>query len=213
MTYDTLMLWIGQFGYLALFFALWLGIVGMPIPDEVIVMTGGAVTASGLLHPVPAFLLTYLGVVSGLSLGYVLGRYAGTPVLERLRKKKKMDKAIEMSEKLNQKYGSLALIISYFFPVVRHVLPYLVGMNKMSFRRYALLSYTTGFVWTLAFFFIGRLTAGHAQEIGMLIYGYGLKLLWIPLALAAAWVLIKLAQRKKLQEGGSIGAGEQRIGS
>ncbi len=43
------------------------------VPDEVIVMTGGALTANGFLHVLPAFMLTYLGVVSGLSLGYVLG--------------------------------------------------------------------------------------------------------------------------------------------
>lgn len=46
---------IEQYGYAALFFSLWLGIVGLPIPDEVIVMTGGAVTGMGILHPLPAF--------------------------------------------------------------------------------------------------------------------------------------------------------------
>lgn len=80
---------IEQYGYAALFFSLWLGIVGLPIPDEVIVMTGGAVTGMGILHPLPAFLIVYLGVISGLSLGYVLGRTVGTPILERLRRKKK----------------------------------------------------------------------------------------------------------------------------
>lgn len=40
MYFDIIAL-IGDYGYVALFFALWLGIVGMPIPDEVIVMTGG----------------------------------------------------------------------------------------------------------------------------------------------------------------------------
>lgn len=75
LTYDNLLNMIQTFGYPALFFALWLGIVGTPIPDEVIVMIGGAVAAHGLLQPIPAFAVTYLGVVSGLSIGYVLGRY------------------------------------------------------------------------------------------------------------------------------------------
>ena len=46
MNYDTLLSLIGHYGYFALFFALWLGIVGMPIPDEVVVMTGGAAAGS-----------------------------------------------------------------------------------------------------------------------------------------------------------------------
>ncbi|MET3289042.1 DedA family protein [Brevibacillus fluminis] len=187
MSYENLLSLIQQFGYAALFFSLWLGIVGMPIPDEVVVMTGGAVTSSHLLEPVPAFLLTYLGVISGLSLGYFLGRYVGTPIMDKLRKKRKMETYIAFSEKLVVKYGSFALCISYFFPIVRHVMPYLVGINKMTFRRYALYSYTTGFVWTLVFFIVGRFVGNHVQEVGTMVHDYGMMLLWIPVVIAIGY--------------------------
>ncbi|UKS25160.1 VTT domain-containing protein [Paenibacillus sp. HWE-109] len=72
----------------------------------------GAVTVSALLHQVPAFILTYLGVVSGLTLGYLLGRCVGTAVLARLSRKKKMEKYLRFSETLVQKYGSFAIGIS-----------------------------------------------------------------------------------------------------
>ncbi|TBL76286.1 DedA family protein [Paenibacillus thalictri] len=174
MNYDTLLHSIAQFGYAALFFALWLGIVGMPIPDEVVVMTGGAVSRAGLLQPIPAFILTYLGVISGLSLGYILGRYLGSPVLDKLRRKKNVHKHIQTSEYLLNKYGSVALSFSYFIPVVRHIVPYLVGINKMSFRRYVLFSYTAGLVWTFAFFTLGQFAGGHVEMIGTLIYHYSI---------------------------------------
>lgn len=120
MDVDGLVILVGQYGYLALFFCLWLGIVGMPIPDEVIVMTGGFVASLGLLQPVPAFFVTYLGVVSGLTLGYVLGRVMGVTVLDRLKTKKNMQLYIEKSQDLINRYGSFSLFISYFFPIVRH---------------------------------------------------------------------------------------------
>ncbi len=41
MELHELMSYIEQYGYWALFFCLWLGIIGMPIPDEMIVMSGG----------------------------------------------------------------------------------------------------------------------------------------------------------------------------
>jgi membrane-associated protein len=191
MNYDYLVQLIEHFGYAALFFALWLGIVGMPIPDEVVVMTGGAVTGTGVLHAVPAFLLTYFGVISGLTLGYVLGKYMGAPVLTKLQRKKKMTRYIQVSENLISRYGNFALCFSYFFPVVRHVIPYLAGINKMKFRRYASYSYTTGFVWTLIFFLLGRSVGGHAQQIGNLIYSYGVYLLWLLMVLAVAYVIVK----------------------
>ncbi|PZE20277.1 DedA family protein [Paenibacillus xerothermodurans] len=197
MSYDTLLTLIAEYGYAALFFALWLGIIGMPIPDEVVVMTGGAVTASGLLHPVPAFILTYLGVISGLSLGYVLGRFVGTPVLERLRRKKKLEKYFDISENMMEKYGSFALLISYFLPVVRHVMPYIVGLNKMTFRRYAFISYSTGLVWTLLFFAAGRFAGGHIGTVNALVTKYGLHVLWLPAVLLAVFVIIKVARNRK----------------
>lgn len=192
MNYDTLLHYIGHFGYAALFFALWLGIIGMPIPDEVIVMTGGAVVKTGLLHAVPAFMVTYLGVISGLSLGYVLGRYFGSPVLDKLRRKKNVEKHIQTSERLIQRYGNFALCFSYFLPIVRHIVPYLVGINKMPYRRYILYSYTTGFVWTFLFFVIGQFAGSRVESMGIMLYHYGLYIGLSLLIIAIAVVCLKL---------------------
>ncbi|AFC27018.1 dedA protein [Paenibacillus mucilaginosus 3016] len=181
-TIDTLLSYIHQFGYLALFFALWLGIVGMPIPDEVVVMTGGMVGALHLLSPLPAFVITYVGVVSGLTLGYVLGRVMGPPVLERLRKKKSMEPYIEKSYAMLDKYGSGTLVFSYFLPVVRHLVPYLVGINGMSYRTYALYSYLTGLLWTMVYFVLGYFFGDSIEVISRAVTRYG----WYVLALLAA---------------------------
>ncbi|AIY08784.1 alkaline phosphatase [Paenibacillus polymyxa] len=198
MSYDTLIHLIAQYGYAALFFALWLGIVGMPIPDEVIIMAGGAVSKVGLLHYFPAFIVTYLGVISGLSLGYILGRFFGSPVLDKLRRKKKLEKHIQTSEHLINKYGNLALSFSYFFPVIRHIVPYLVGINKMSFRRYILFSYTAGLAWTLVFFVVGQFAGGHVETIGTMIYHYGI---YVGLALILGifiFMIIKIRKKRRV---------------
>ncbi len=97
MELHELLSYIEQYGYWALFFCLWLGIIGMPIPDEMIVMSGGFVSSLGILSGIPAFLLTYLGVVSGLSLGYILGKIFGTKVLHKLMKKEKGEISFEIS--------------------------------------------------------------------------------------------------------------------
>ncbi|MFC4767505.1 DedA family protein [Effusibacillus consociatus] len=165
--------WVNQYGYWALFFCLWLGIVGMPIPDEAVVMTGGFVTSLNLLHVFPAFLVTYLGVISGLTLGFVWGRVLGAPILDRLAKKKNLARYIDKSQELINRYGSFTLCISYFIPIVRHVVPYVAGVAKMAYWRYALFSYSTGLVWTLLFFTAGRYSGVHLEQIGRTIDSYG----------------------------------------
>ena len=72
-----------------------------------------------------------------------------------------------------EKYGHYALVTSYFIPVVRHIVPYVVGMNNMSFRIYALYSYTTGFVWTLIYFVLGSLFGQHIERIVAVAIEYG----------------------------------------
>ena len=156
--------WISEVGYMALFFCLWLGIIGMPVPDETVVMTGGLVSSMGLLAPVPSFLVTYMGVVSGLSLGYVVGRWA-SPLLHRLVRKGKRKRAVKTVRRNHQKiWRSGTQLFSYFIPGVRHVAPYLAGCGRMPFRLYALYSYGTGLVWTGVFFFLGRV-AGQAGNL------------------------------------------------
>ncbi|MGV6978555.1 DedA family protein [Bacillus toyonensis] len=172
MELHELLSYIEQYGYWALFFCLWLGIIGMPIPDEMIVMSGGCVSSLGILSVIPAFLLTYLGVVSGLSLGYILGKIFGTKVLHKLMKKKKAKYFIK-SQEMVEAYGHYALITSYFIPVVRHIVPYLVGMNNMSFKTYVLYSYTTGFVWTLVYFVLGSIFGQHIESIVAIAIEYG----------------------------------------
>ncbi|HDR8172933.1 TPA: DedA family protein [Bacillus thuringiensis] len=173
MELNELLSYIEQYGYWALFFCLWLGIIGMPIPDEMIVMSGGFVSSLGILSVIPAFLLTYLGVVSGLSLGYILGKIFGTKVLDKLMKKKKA-KYLLKSQQIVEKYGHYALVISYFIPVVRHIVPYLVGMNNMSFKTYAIYSYVIGFVWTLVYFVLGSIFGKHIEMIATLVTEYGI---------------------------------------
>lgn len=202
MNADLLLHWIGQFGYAALFLALWLGIVGMPVPDEVIVMTGGAVSGMNILHPLPAFVLTYLGVVSGLSVGFMIGRGIGVPILERLRRRSRMERCLEVAEGLIRRYGSLAICLSYFLPVVRHVIPYLVGVNRMTFKRYALYAYSAGFIWTLLFFSMGWALGSRVEAVGQLLYRYGLYAAALIIVAGGVFWIVKNACTKRLNEPG-----------
>ena len=173
MGFDDLIPYIENYGYIALFFCLWLGIIGAPIPDEVVAMGGGFVSSLEVLQPIPAFIATYLGVVSGLSLGYILGKLFGTQILDRLMKKKKL-KYVTTSQNIILKYGNYALVISYFLPIVRHVVPYIVGINGMTFKTYALYSYTIGFVWTLLYFILGLLFGQNMEVIAGIATKYGI---------------------------------------
>ncbi|MBG9790696.1 DedA family protein [Brevibacillus laterosporus] len=197
MSVDVLLQFIEQYGYLAIFFLLWLGIVGLPVPDELVVATGGLVAALGYLNPYYAFLAGYFGVVSGLSIGFFLGRWVGPPILTRLAKKKKFGPYIDRSTALIKKYGTFSLFISYLLPVVRHLVPYVVAVGGMTFRKYALYSYTTGLVWALAFYFLGYFFGNHVGHIIAVSRHYGFITLWVILALIIGLFIYRFCRLKK----------------
>lgn len=183
MAYDLLLSIIEQIGYAALFLVLCLGLIGLPIPNEAVVMTGGALSAEGLLSPVPAFIMTCLGICSAMTFGYSIGRFAGTKLSDWFRSKKNIGRFIERSEELSEKYGGYAISMSLCLPFLRHVTPYVMGMNRMKFGRFALFAYPSAFVWTLIYFIIGTFVGNKVQAIADMIYQYGI---WIVAALAAA---------------------------
>lgn len=191
MEVDFLMSIIEQYGYLAIFLLLWLGIVGLPIPDELVVATAGFLVSIQLLDPFLSLLVSYLGVASGLTIGFLLGKYFGKPILAWLSKKEKMKSKVERSTALLEKYGTAALCISYLFPVVRHLVPYLVAMGGMSYRRYAMLSYPIGLVWTVAFYLLGYVFGQNVGLIVEMIRSYGGYTLLCLIVIAGAILLVR----------------------
>lgn len=182
---------IDHYGYIAIFFLLWLGIVGLPIPDELVVATGGFLASIGLLNPYYSFLAGYLGVASGLTIGFLLGKFFGKPILQWLSKNEKTRHTVERSRALLEKYGTFALCISYLFPVVRHIVPYLVAMGGMTYRRYALFSYPIGLLWTIAFYLIGYVFGRNVDTIVVAIRKYGFMALMVVVAVLVFWLLVR----------------------
>lgn len=110
MTYGATLHFIHQYGYAALFFSTLLGVFGSPIPDEVLVMTGGLFTAFGLLEPIPAFFLTYLGVISGISLCYLLGRQLGSVVFHYLLQNQRSAEGLTKAKRILDRFGHYACL-------------------------------------------------------------------------------------------------------
>lgn len=189
--YDLLLTIIEEVGYFALFLVLCLGLIGLPIPNEAVVMTGGALAASGVLLPVPAFIMTCLGICSAMTFGYSIGRYAGSKLSNWFSSKKNISKFVAKSEQLSDRYGGYAISLSLCLPFLRHVTPYVMGMNRMSFKRFVLFAYPSAFVWTLIYFIIGSFVGDQVQNISDHIYKYGI---WIVYALVSI-VLVFIAYK------------------
>jgi membrane protein DedA with SNARE-associated domain len=195
---EQLMEMIIQYGYIALFGLLALGIVGIPVPDEILMTTVGTFTASGVLSYTSSFIVCYLGAMTGMIVSYTLGRRVGKPFLYRYGKWVKLTpQRLERTERWFQKYGMWTVAFGYYVPGVRHFTCYLAGVSGVGIWRYLLYSGSGAFVWVLTFLTLGHVIGDNAQVVLEWIHKYMGVSAIIVVVLAVAGFLIYMKMRRK----------------
>ncbi|MBO9608393.1 MAG: DedA family protein [Paenibacillaceae bacterium] len=193
---------VAQLGCAALFFSLCLGLIGLPIPNEAVAATAGALAGAGMLPAVPAFFATYLGTVSGLTFGYAMGRKFGPRLFARLgRRGSTVARGLERSEQLMREHGNAALLFSYFIPLVRHLVPILAGAQRFAYRRFALSAYAASLIWTTVYFTLGSTISVHAESVGGAIRDFGTQAFWLIAVTAVCWFILRNRRQKSRGRG------------
>ncbi len=80
---QTLLQWISHYGYAGIFFLLMFGIIGLPIPDETLLIFTGHLVFKGQLHIVPTIVSAFLGSVCGITVSYSIGHFGGYALILR----------------------------------------------------------------------------------------------------------------------------------
>jgi membrane-associated protein len=193
MELQQLLQFIDNYGYIGLFFWVWLGIFGLPIPNEILSMTVAMATSQKVLNPFITFTVFYAGIVAALTTCYLLGKYVGRPLVGFFEKRKRYANLIDRSFKLIEKHHALSLSISYFIPGIRNFVPFLYGFSKLPFRTFALFSYTGSFIWLCITFSLGYIF-GDRMDV---IIQYGKELLMIVIAGFVLFLVIQLILRRR----------------
>ncbi|WP_033541230.1 DedA family protein [Planococcus sp. CAU13] len=158
---ETILPFLSDYGYAAIYMLLTLGIIGLPIPDEVLMTTVGYLTSIGTMKFSYALFFSFTGAMSGMILSYFIGKKAGRPFLERYGKWVGLKPSrIAKAEKWMNKYGPISIVIGYFIPGIRHITCYLSGISRMSFNKYIIYSSIGALIWCLIFIVTGRVL-GH----------------------------------------------------
>ncbi|MBY6087284.1 DedA family protein [Priestia flexa] len=149
---------IMTYGYLAIFLMLTFGIIGLPVPDEVMMTTVGYFTNTDVLNYGPAVLFSFCGALLGMIVSYTIGRKAGRPFINRYGKWIGLkEKRMKKVESWMMKYGPYSIILAYFIPGVRHLVCYFSGIGKMKLQTYITFAAIGAFLWCFVFITFGKL--------------------------------------------------------
>ncbi|MEZ4594868.1 MAG: VTT domain-containing protein [Chloroflexota bacterium] len=175
---EAVALYLAQFGLLApllLSLILVLQVIVAAIPGHALMVGGGYVFGFG-----PAVAISLLATVLGSQIGFLLARWAGRPLIEKLAPVDVLNKWYDVSARK----GLLFFMFAFMVPIFpADVLNYVAGLSSLSTRRF--------FVANL----VGRLP-GVLLMTAIGAYGFQLSLnVWLVIAaagllLAGSWWLL-----------------------
>ena len=165
--------WIAQYGYVAIFSLLVLGIVGLPVPDETLLTFTGYLVFRGHLSLPLAFLSGFAGSACGITLSYVLGRTFGIALIHRYGRYLRIREShVEKAHAWFRRAGHWSLTFGYFIPGVRHFTAYAAGMSELEYPPFALFAYGGAALWAGAFIGLGYVLGERGQAVQRNIHHY-----------------------------------------
>jgi len=148
--------WITQYGYLAIFSLLVLGIVGLPVPDETLLTFTGYLVYTGHLSLPIAYAAAFCGSACGITLSYALGRWFGLSLIHRYGKYLRIkEEHLQKAHQFFEKAGHWSLTFGYYVPGVRHFTAYAAGLSDLEAPKFCLFAYMGAALWSASFITLG----------------------------------------------------------
>jgi membrane protein DedA with SNARE-associated domain len=147
---------IQSYGSVGLFGLLALGLAGLPVPGETLLVISGLLMAQGRLHVVPTYVGACLGSSLGVSISYGLGRVAGPAAVSRYGRRLRVGHSdLERVRRLIERAGKWGLMFGYFIPGIRHLTALVAGATEVRVSLFAMFAGAGAAVWSVTFLTLG----------------------------------------------------------
>jgi membrane-associated protein len=153
---NTLAHQVGPWLYVILFGIIFAetGLVATPfLPGDSLLFAVGAVAAApgspinlGLLG-----LLLIAAAVAGDAINYAIGASLGPKVFAREDSWLLNRKHLLEAHAFYERYGGVTIFLARFMPIIRTFAPFVAGIGRMTYARFAVYNITGGIAWVLLF--------------------------------------------------------------
>jgi membrane protein DedA with SNARE-associated domain len=189
--------WVAAHGYGALYLLLALGVVGLPIPDETLLVFTGVLIGRGTLNPVGAFAAAVAGSWTGISGSYLLGRTLGAGAVHRYGKYIHFtEDRLAYVHRWFDRIGHWMLVAGYYIAGVRHFTAVVAGMSKLEFPTFMAYAWTGGALWVATFLTLGYFLGENWRQVAELIHRYVVYASVVIVAAGILWFLMRKRSAK-----------------
>jgi len=162
MTEQAVVEWITAYGYFGIFFLLIFGIIGLPVPDEWLLVISGYLAFKNVLVLAPTLAVAALGSAGGLTISYVLGRTSSGFIIRRYGHWFSIDdEKVRRTQHFFQNLGRWVLVVGPFVPGVRNLMGYIAGASKLRLHIFMRFAYAGALISSATFVTFGYAVGRH----------------------------------------------------
>lgn len=149
MMVETYGVWVYAILFLIVFAETGLVVTPFLPGDSLLFAVGAIATSTGKLDPLLCGVIIMFAAFCGDNVNYWAGRVIGPRVFRFEDSIFFHRRHLERTEQFYNKYGSRAVIIARFVPIVRTFAPFVAGIGKMPYPRYIVFSCIGSLLWVV----------------------------------------------------------------
>lgn len=193
---------ITQYGYVGLFGLLMFGIVGVPVPEELLLFCAGTLASSGKMNLPFTICAGVLGAMCGITASYTIGRFIGLPAIHKFGRFLHItDENLRNIHDWFERWGKWTLVFGYFVPAVRHLSAIVAGTSKLPWHEFAVFAYGGALIWANIFVLAGFFLGPQALKIVPILYR---DLMLISIATIVSTTIVLLVRHWIMKRRGKI---------
>ncbi|MFA5793515.1 MAG: DedA family protein [Candidatus Brocadiia bacterium] len=183
------------FSYIGVIFALLLTGLGMPVPEDIILLAAGFVTANDYARLELMIPITMLSILTGDLITFWLGRKYGNHIYSiRPFSYLFTQKRVARIEKFYARYGKSAIFFGRFAAGLRAFIYVSAGASRMSIGRFILMDFLAALISVPLLVWLGYYFEGEIRQMAFFV---GRIKLWLVLIMLVAVVIVVVKNRLK----------------
>lgn len=151
---------IQAFGYIGLFIIIFAEsgfLLGFFLPGDSLLFTAGFLASQNLLRIEILLPLLFLAAFTGDSTGYFFGKKTGPKIFSRPKSKFFHPEHVVKTKKFFESYGSKAIVLARFIPIVRTFVPIMAGVGEMEYKNFVFYNFIGALIWAVGVTLLGYL--------------------------------------------------------
>ena len=139
-------------------------LLGFFLPGDTLLFSVGLFVSQGLVPQplVVVCLVLSVGALAGNAVGYEIGRRAGPAIFTKPDSRLFSERNVQRTHEFFERYGTLAIVLARFVPIVRTFITVTAGVGRMDRRLYLAYSAIGAVIWatgvTVLGYYLGQIT-------------------------------------------------------